>query len=425
MRIDFFGHFGSLNTGNESTLLAVLWRLRELSPDSSFRCICTNPRAATAAAGIPAIPISTRENRIWDREVPFGARVRRAWKGLREELQQYIRAFRALRDSNALIIPGTGLLTDAFFLSDWGPYSLFKWSLMAKASGCKLLFVSVGAGPVDSWLGRRLLRASLSMADYRSYRDEASRQCLRDIGFPAARDDVFPDLVFSLPNSVIPRGSEEEEGKECSRVVGIGLMAYDRDYSIGDSADDVYLTYLECLVAFAGWLLDRGYYIRLLVGDSTTDAAAVEDFKARLGEYRGAYDGHRVVEQPIATVAEVLRQLRATDVVVATRFHNVVLALRLNKPTIAISFHCKCAALMNYMKLTNYCHRIDEMSAELLIRQFEELEATRGAVKSLISSRVAAAQRELDEQYDRLREVLVGTSRPSEERNSRPFTYQG
>ena len=52
------------------------------------------------------------------------------------------------------IVPGTGLLTDADGLFGWGPYSLFKWSLIAKVCRCKLLLVSVGAGPIYGILGR-------------------------------------------------------------------------------------------------------------------------------------------------------------------------------------------------------------------------------------------------------------------------------
>ena len=53
-----------------------------------------------------------------------------------------------------LIVPGTGLLTDAYGLLNWGPYNLLKWSLIAKLCRCKLLFVSIGAGPVYGTLGK-------------------------------------------------------------------------------------------------------------------------------------------------------------------------------------------------------------------------------------------------------------------------------
>ena len=149
LKVSFFGHFGSSNSGNESTLLAILSRLRALSPESEFRCICTNPEAVVARDGIEAVPITTRVARIWDRDVPLARRVPMAFVGVGAELRQYARAFRKLKGTDMLIVPGTGLVTDAFGLSDWGPYSLFKWVLMAKLRRCRVLFVSVGAGPID------------------------------------------------------------------------------------------------------------------------------------------------------------------------------------------------------------------------------------------------------------------------------------
>ena len=57
---------------------------------------------------------------------------------------------RRSESTDMLIIPGTGLLTDAYGLSAWGPYNVFKWSLVAKFRGCKVLFVSVGVGPLTA-----------------------------------------------------------------------------------------------------------------------------------------------------------------------------------------------------------------------------------------------------------------------------------
>ena len=45
VKISFYGHFGTLNTGNESTLVAILARLRAIYRDGDFLRICTGPRA--------------------------------------------------------------------------------------------------------------------------------------------------------------------------------------------------------------------------------------------------------------------------------------------------------------------------------------------------------------------------------------------
>ena len=398
LKVSFFGHFGSKNSGNESTLLAVLAHLRARFPRSEFCCICTNPDVVAARDGIEALPITTRDARIWDGDVPLARRVPMALLAVGAELRQYVRAFRKLKGTDMLIVPGTGLLTDAYGLSNWGPYSVFKWTLMAKLRGCRVLFISVGAGPINRAPGRLLVKAALSLADYRSYRDEASRDYLRGIGFRTNGDQVYPDLVFGLPQAWLSRDAAPGEGKR--RVVGLGLMVYHGKYSAADPSPETYGAYLDALATFAGWLLENDYDIRLLLGDA--DTWVIEEFRTALTARLGTYDEGRIVEQPIMTVEDVLAELAETDVVVATRFHNVLLSLLLNKPVIAISFHHKCASLMRQMNLSDYCQDIHDLDAERLIEQFQRLEQNRTAIKRAIGERVDEARKPLDEQYDLL-----------------------
>ena len=96
---------------------------------------------------------------------------------------------------------------------------------------------------------------------------------------------------------------------------------------------------------------------------------------------------------------DLLAQLAETDAVVATRFHNVLLALALNKPVTSISFHQKCTSLMQYMGLQEYCQDIHQLNAEKLIEQFCQLEKNAGSLKQMIREKVAECREALDEQY--------------------------
>ena len=136
---------------------------------------------------------------------------------------------------------------------------------MAKLCRCKLLFVSVGAGPIYSALGRCFVKSALSLADFRSYRDNATKQYLKHIGFRADNDRVYPDLVFSLPETVIPR--QDNTKKSRRTVVGLGLMDYAGKYSTPRPSNEIYLAYLENLASFVRWLLARENDVRLLIGD--------------------------------------------------------------------------------------------------------------------------------------------------------------
>jgi len=395
-KISLFGHFGQINFGNESTLQAILYHLHRHLPDAEMTCICTYPDVTTRTYNIDAVPMTgVFVKPLWLRGNPAARFLRKIIIGIPSELYRWLAAIRILKGMGMLIVPGTGLLTDVCGLSGWGPYTMFKWSLVAKLCRCKLLFVSVGAGPVYSALGKYFVKSALSLADFRSYRDNASLEYLKGIGFPTNSDRVYPDLVFSLPEAVIANDNSEKKRRS---VVGLGLMEYYGKPSVDSPGNAIYLAYLENLVVFLRWLLAHEYDARLLIGD-VGDRRVTEEFKSLLKERSLIYDEARIIDEPVSSVEHLLSQLAATDIVVATRFHNVLLALLLNKPVISISFHHKCASLMSEMGLGEYCHDINHMNAGRLIEQFQDVERNAEKLKPVIRQKVEQSRKALDEQY--------------------------
>ena len=395
-KVAFFGHFDSTNFGNESTLQAILYNLRCFQPDIGVICISTGPDATITRHYIEAIPVSERWFlRSWTPRNPLTRALRKLCLGLPSEVYGWVKGFIRLRHTQMLIIPGTGLLTDAGGLLSWGPYNLLKWSLIAKTRRCKLLLVSVGAGPISGTLGRWFVRSILSLADFRSYRDNSTREYLESIGFCVNNDRVYPDLAFSLPETVIP-GPDRK--LSCRPVVGIGVMVYTGKYSDPIPDDRIYLAYLENLVLFVKWLVPNGYDIRLLIGD-IYDVNAMQDFKNLLRAHLSMSDQEHVIDEPIRSVEDLLSQIAATDIVVVTRFHNVLLSLLCNKPVISISFHHKCESLMSSMGLSEYCLDIHDLKADRLIDKFCGLKTNACRIKPLIEGKVREFRETLGEQY--------------------------
>ena len=408
-KIAFFGHFGSGNFGNESTLQAILCHLTRVAVDTEFTCICTSPETVAATYNIAAVRTPYHVVRPWKLNNRLTRLARKLVVGIPSELWRWLKALKILWGTDALVIPGTGLLTDAWGLWGWGPYDLFKWSLTARLCRCKVLFVSVGAGPLYSRAGRFFAKTALSLADFRSYRDESSQQYLTSIGFQADNDRVYPDLAFSLPESMIPL-RHDRKGRRL--VVGLGLMEHGGMYGVRGPTDAEYAAYLDCLVLFVEWLLAQGYDIRLLIGD-VGDRPATREFGDLLKERIPAADEARIMDDPVSCVEDLLAQLAGTDVVVATRFHNVLLALLLNKPVISISFHHKCSSLMSAMGLSDYCMEISGLSAEDLIGKFRALETNAHTLKDSIKQKTAECARALDEQYSLIfRELNVPVDEP-------------
>jgi len=270
--------------------------------------------------------------------------------------------------------------------------------------GCQLFFVSVGAGPLHSRVGRWLVKSALALADFRSYRDYETKTFLRSIGAAREIDKVYPDLAFSIVDEISPKLANPNRPRP---VVGLGLMLYHGRLSSDEERESTYKAYLERLVVLVKWLLARGYDIRLLIGE-LSDNSVTAEFKTLLKRRLEVYDEERIIDEPASSVEDLLAQLSKTDAVVATRFHNILLALALNKPAICVSFHQKCTSLMQDMGLQEYCQDIKQLNAERLIEQFCKLEKNAGSLRQMIRAKVADCRNALDEQYSLIfKDLLV------------------
>ena len=405
-KVALFGNFGGANFGNDSTLQAILHHLLEVLGNVEINCICTGPEVVHSDYGIFAVPSRAiaRKSRAFHNPL-----LRFAQKAIIRpisEVRRWLKGVQILWGIDALVVPGTGLLTDAYTFLDWGPYDMFRWSVTAKLCRCKLLFVSVGAGPIYTRTGKFFIKTALSLADFRSYRDVSTLQYLRRIGFPTAGDRVYPDLAFSLPVSV--RSVRSNTANVETLVVGIGLMEYAGKYSVERPASAVYSAYLETLVTFVKWLVSHRYQVRLLIGD-LADARVTREFRALLKQHSVAQDDNRIIDEPVQSVQQLLAQIEATDIVLATRFHNVLLSLLLNKPVIAVSFHHKCYSLMNQMGLMRYSQDINALDADRLVEQFRQAQQNIDLLKRIIREKVAICRNALDEQYGIVSRVVCSS----------------
>lgn len=388
-RVFLFGLFGSGNSGNDASLEAMLQFLSR-RPGIDVTCICNAPEEVYARYGIRGVPFGARlsGNRLFDV-------VNRLMADLPRRAAGFGRAVLKASQADVLIFPGTGILDD-FGTGPLGmPLAVFGWCLGARLGGARIAFVSIGAGPIHHPVSRWLMGAAAAMAHYRSYRDTVSHDFMTGIGV-RGRAAVFPDLAFALP---VPPASPFGPGPALR--VGLGVMGYygwSHDMAAGA---EVHRAYLDKIRRFALWLLDRGCRIRLLTGD-TGDRAAVETLAGLVSADRPDLSGDRLRCEPTADLHALMGQIADTDIVVATRFHNVVAALKLGRPVLSIGYASKNDALLEEMGLAAFCQHIDTLDVDRLIAQFALLQDERAGHAHRIQERVATCRRLLDEQDARL-----------------------
>jgi polysaccharide pyruvyl transferase WcaK-like protein len=97
-----------------------------------------------------------------------------------------------------------------------------------------------------------------------------------------------------------------------------------------------------------------------------------------------------------------MRALGPVSSVVAIRYHNVLCALKLGKPTIAISYSPKHDALMANMGLGEFSHDVNALDVDELKRLFTLLEQRSRELRGTVAAHNAMKSELLAEQFRRL-----------------------
>lgn len=393
-QIAVFGAFGSGNLGNECTLYALLHNLRLLLPGASLCCVCTGPEKAAAQYGIPALPI--RFGRLPQNPNRLLRVLAKIVSVVPLECWRWYHVFRSLRGRHMLVMAGTGMLSDVGIVPMGLHYDILRWSLVARLCRCRVLFVSVGGGPIRRPLSRLFVRTSLRLAKFRSYRDAFSREYVSSIGFRSDRDEIMPDLAFSLPRAMTACAVP---ASRMTRIIGLGVITHSRRRATAQNDDTLYQEYISKLAAFAAQILRKDYTIRLLVGDIVYDGRAKADLLTTLEREGVTWAPSQLLDEPVSSFQDLLAQMASTDVVIASRFHNVLLSVALNKPVVAISFHEKVDALMKAAGLEAYCQDIENIDVNGLVAKLAAAEENAEVLKQQMRRATETWRQALAHQY--------------------------
>ena len=422
-KVGLMGPFGGGNLGDAAIQTSMIANLRKLNPKLEVYGFSIEPNDTESRHGIKSYPINKAANSVdygWWRgtsKSSFASKLTDFWLEWKKntnnlllrkvgskiatsilEVLAWFRSYRSLKqlDLDLLIVSGGGQLDD-YWKGAWGhPFTLLRWCLFAKLNGTKFLIVSVGAAPIDRSLSKLFTRTTLTLADYRSYRDKDSKKYIeRVVGFQKD-DPVFTDLAFSLPIESYRQSPQDNRHRG---IVGIGPMSYCNPNSAWPEKDgEIYSGYLQKLSDFAVWLSDRNYALALFPGQTAHDKSAIKDFKALLLQ-KGVKEEF-IIERGILTIDDLMNQLVDLDFAIASRFHGVLLSLLLNKPTLALSYHPKIDALMEDTAQTEYCLKIDEFEVDVMKAKFNSIVDNRQQIKEQIANKTQAYKSSLAKQYD-------------------------
>ena len=284
------------------------------------------------------------------------------------------------------------------------PYTLLKWTLLAKRNGTKVAFVSIGAGPLTRPLSYKMLNIALGKADYLSYRDNGSKQ-LVESRLTKIDGKVYPDIAHSLPCENLANDAEVKA--HSGKIVGINPMpVYDSRYWF-EHDDKKYKAYVYEMTEVCDQLIQKGYRVKLF-GTQKSDVNVITDIMGLLDSGKFKISAEQLAEIETVmdqTVPELMQTISSCDVIFATRFHATVLPLKLNIPVLGICYYRKSSELLDEVGLGDYHVPIDNFTGNELISKFTKLMQADSEARKSIAAVYSSYEDELDEQYESLANI--------------------
>jgi polysaccharide pyruvyl transferase WcaK-like protein len=352
--VALYGLLGCGNIGNDASFETVLEWLRSEHREVEVRCVTRAPQEIQSRYTVPSVPLSVEPR-------PGRGRLPSIVAKVVCRLADIPRSLAVAGSADAIVIPGMGVLEESLGVRPW---AVPAWMFLT-AAACRLrrrpfVLLAVGAEPIISPFTRRLFVATVGLATHVSYRDEFSAESMRRAGARRPPDAVTADLAFAHPAGTAP---DPEPGH-----IVVGVMAYygfDDDHVRGAG---IRQRYVDSMTEVIVHLAEQGDRVVLLGGDRA-DVDVARQIQSAVRQARPGLPGSAVTVRDVRTFAELTSEMARAEVVVASRFHNLISALRLARPVVSVGYAEKSARLMDSLGLGAYHQGIEDLDAQKLLAQ--------------------------------------------------------
>lgn len=430
LKVGLLGEFGTGNTGNDATAAVTVARLRSALPDIDLRLITTveDTRPVAQAFGVDVVTLF-RNRATWTRR-GLARRVMRPWHAARD----MVRTWAVARGVDVIVVGGGGVFEAEAVSGPSGWIAMAGLLALTVASSVghhRIAFVGIGGTYLPTRAERGMLALSMRRADYRSFRDEGSLHAVEQMGGAGPSDHVTADLVFAVDLPVVPHPAQLAEepasanpdaatervvvdpsAPRSGRRIAMGVMGFAwiaRDDQ-GISAAD---PYVQALAGATALLVEQGDEVVVFCGD-TADRPVIDQV-VNVARARLVHDNHgdltaAVTSQLSVAFDDHLSEVNRADVVICSRFHNVVAAMLLERSTVAVADRIKVRDIMEHAGLGDYVLEARGLTSVELVRCIRRAQARQADIRVALDSTVVGARMRATHELDELVHLVGGWS---------------
>ncbi len=271
--------------------------------------------------------------------------------------------------------------------------SLYLMLPAARRRGKKMACYNVGTGPVNTKLGRKMLRELADRMDFITVRDQDSYDVLQDIGVRNPRILITADAALNVPASDPEKAAKtiRSLGLEPSEeILGININAYIDTWAGPDIPPMGREKFLAVYAAALNRALKDIDAQVLFVCTQHLDVAITRDLMSRVT----AAKRKAIVTNVEHNHHDVKAVLGRLALLFGMRLHCMILASSELTPIIGLAYQPKIDHYYNALGLSPWSLSFREYSEEALVRHLTTGWAQRMTIKDQLVKRVPVLQRE-------------------------------
>lgn len=257
---------------------------------------------------------------------------------------------------------------------------------LARLMGKKVICFSVGIGPLDTRIGRKLARMVCNMSQSVMVREQSSYELLERIGVRPELLEIYPDAAFvnspaddSRVDEILARAGLD--GPE--KIIGINVNSYidlwlrkseslDREYFVGEfaAAADLVIEKLDVKILFTiTQVMDIGIAEQIMGRMRNRDAAAI-------------------ISNKELTNHDIMGAMGRMELFVGMRLHSLILSSAMYTPVVGLAYAPKVRHFMKMIGMPELVYELKEISAEglcsAIVNAYNDRESNREKLKPVI-----------------------------------------
>jgi polysaccharide pyruvyl transferase WcaK-like protein len=263
----------------------------------------------------------------------------------------------------------------------------------ARRKGKRMACFNVGAGPVDTPAGRRMLRAVADCMDFITVRDQESMDILRDVGAQTPRILLAADAAVNVTPAPEKRVDAILGKLGLSRddeILAVNVNQYLDTWARPKREPMGKEQFLQILSAAVNQVADETGAAVLCVPTQHHDVPITEEFMARLTRARAV----AMVANRDFSHYEIKGVLGACSMLLAMRLHASILGASALAPTLGLAYQPKVEFFYNQLGMPERNIRFDRFTVEDLRRHLLQGWADRNEIRRQLEVRIPPLQQD-------------------------------